>query len=179
MKKILVIGASNSTTSINKTLATYAGSLIKGFESEVLDLNDFEMPIYSPELETIDGIPEEASILIQKIEESEGVIISFAEHNGSYSAAFKNILDWSSRQKQKLWSDKPVLMLSTSPGGRGGSTVLSAAQATFPHLGANIIALFSLPLFYENFDNEKGITDSDLKSQFESALHRLSEVLEE
>lgn len=45
--KVLAIGATNSTTSINQQLAAYTAGLVEGAQVEVLDLNDFEMPIYS------------------------------------------------------------------------------------------------------------------------------------
>ena len=177
MKKILTFGGSNSTTSINRTLATYAGSLLEGCDCTSLDLNEFTMPIYSPEIESIHGVPEEAKRFVEYIESADGIILSLAEHNGSYSAFFKNILDWCSRHKQKLWSDKPMLIMSTSPGARGGSTVLDAAKTTFPHLGAKITSTYSLPSFYENFTNEEGISDSDLKSRLVSAVDQFSTAL--
>ena len=40
--KIIAFGASSSKKSINKTLATYVASLVKGAKVEVLDLNDYE-----------------------------------------------------------------------------------------------------------------------------------------
>jgi len=46
MKKIIAFGASSSKTSINKKLATYAAHLFEGATVEVLDLNDYEMPIF-------------------------------------------------------------------------------------------------------------------------------------
>ena len=49
--KILGISASNSSTSINKKLVTYAISLVDKAEVEILDLNDYEMPIYSADRE--------------------------------------------------------------------------------------------------------------------------------
>ncbi|MEM9445286.1 MAG: NAD(P)H-dependent oxidoreductase [Verrucomicrobiota bacterium] len=177
MKKILIIGASNSITSINRSLATFAGSLLSDTKKVVLDLNDYEMPIYSPERESSGGVPDLAQQLVQLIESSDGVILSLAEHNGSYSAAFKNILDWASRHKQKLWSEKAMLLLSTSPGQRGASTVLSAAEATFPHLGAKVVTTFSLPSFHENFSREEGVTDAELLSQLKSAVTEFSKAL--
>lgn len=61
--------------------------------------------------------------------------------------------------------------MATSPGGRGGATVLKAAQAYFPFLGAKITDTFSLPSFYENFNNEE-ITDEHLKSDIQAKLNR-------
>ena len=177
MNNILIIGASNSATSINRTLASYVGSLMADCKTTVLDLNDYEMPIYSPQREEADGIPNAAPKFIEQIEATDGIIISLAEHNGSYSSAFKNIFDWSTRQKQKLWSGKPMLLLSTSPGGRGGSTVLEAAKQSFPHLGANIVASFSLPSYYDNFSGSDGIKDTDLNSELQAAVKTFSSSL--
>lgn len=170
MKNILVLAGSNNLNSINKKFAIFAGSQIEGIEKSILDLNDFEMPIYSPDREEKSGVPQLAKDFLNEINASDGIILSLAEYNGSYSAAFKNILDWSSRHKQKLWSEKPILLLSTSPGGRGGSTVLEAAKNSFPHLGAKVVANFSLPSFFDNFDQNEGIKDNELKTKFKKAM---------
>ncbi|CAA6678041.1 MULTISPECIES: NADPH-dependent FMN reductase [unclassified Lentimonas] len=177
MKKILILAASNSTSSINRALAISAGSLIEHSERTVLDLNDYEMPIYSPEREASTGVPAAAQRFVEQVEASDAIILSLAEHNGSYSAAFKNVLDWSTRHKKKLWSEKPMLLLSTSPGARGGATVMAAAQQTFPHLGAQIKASFSLPSFNDNFSESSGVTDPVLQSHFKAVVAQLTAAL--
>lgn len=63
-----------------------------------------------------------------------------------------------------------MLLLSASPGPGGAARVLKAAEGTFPHLGGNVIATFSLPNFTQNFSPDKGITDHALASDFEAAL---------
>ncbi len=60
MKRIVAFGASSSSKSINKLLATYAAQQINNSEITILDLNNFQMPIYSEDYEIINGIPEEA-----------------------------------------------------------------------------------------------------------------------
>ena len=47
MKKIVAFGASSSKNSINKELAKYAASRVPESTYEMIDLLDFEMPIYS------------------------------------------------------------------------------------------------------------------------------------
>ena len=47
MKQIVAFGASSSKKSINKDLATYTASVIPNANALILDLNDYEMPIYS------------------------------------------------------------------------------------------------------------------------------------
>ena len=90
--------------------------------------------------------------------------MSLAEHNGAYATVFKNIFDWMSRIDGKLWSDKPMLLMATSPGARGGATVLEIAKGRIPYMGGNIVADFSLPSFYENF-SEGTITNEELNEQ--------------
>jgi chromate reductase, NAD(P)H dehydrogenase (quinone) len=162
-KKILAFGASSSKKSINKQLATYTANLFKDAKVELLDLNDFEMPIYSMDKEKEDGIPQLAHDFYAKIGAADLIIISFAEHNGAYSSAFKNIFDWMSRINGKTFQEKPVLLMATSPGARGGSSVLEIANKRFPFQGAIVKGSFSLPSFNDNFDAEIGITNEDLK----------------
>jgi chromate reductase len=165
MKKIIAFGASSSKTSINKQLATYAANQFQNASVEVLDLNEFEMPIYSVDKEKDNGIPQLAQDFYAKLGTADAIVISFAEHNGAYSAAFKNIFDWTSRINAKTFQEKPMLLLSTSPGPRGGSSVLEIAKNRFPFQGAVVKGSFSLPNFNDNFDAEKGITNEDLKNQ--------------
>lgn len=58
MKKVVAFGASCSTTSINQQLATWAAAQIDNAEVELLDLNNYEMPIYSSDREKEGGVPE-------------------------------------------------------------------------------------------------------------------------
>ncbi|MGS0726904.1 NADPH-dependent FMN reductase, partial [Shewanella sp. 0m-11] len=113
--KLLAFAASSSTKSINKQLATYAASLVQGAEVEILDINDYEMPLFSQDREEELGHPELAQQFFAKIGEADAIIISFAEHNGSYTAAYKNLFDWTSRIDMKVFQNKPMLLLATSP----------------------------------------------------------------
>lgn len=154
--KVLAIGATNSTTSINQQLAAYTAGLVEGAQVEVLDLNEFEMPIYSEKREQDSGIHQHAQRFFDKIGESDAVVISFAEYNGSYTAAFKNVFDWVSRIDMKVYQGKPVVMLATSPGPGGATSVLSSAVNSAPYFDADVKGSMSVPSFYDNFDMETG-----------------------
>lgn len=173
MKKIIAFGASSSKNSINKQLATYAANLFENATVEVLDLNDYEMPIFSVDKEK-NGIPEEAQNFYNKIGEADLIVLSLAEHNGNFSAAFKNILDWASRINAKTFQEKEMLLLATSPGARGGSSVLEIASKRFPFQGANIKGSFSLPSFYENFDIVNGIINPEYKNQLDTIIKTIT-----
>lgn len=162
MKNIITIGASSSKKSINKVLAEYAGNLLNNVELTKVDLNDYQFPMFSIDIEEEQGFSEGLNELNKVIESADGFIISFAEHNGAYSTAFKNAFDWLSRINGKVWRDKPMLLLATSPGPRGGQTVLEIAKGRFPYMGGKIIGDMSFPSFFDNFQ-EGEIVDSDLK----------------
>ena len=165
MKKIFAFGASSSKTSINKQFATYVAHLFENVAIEIVDLNDYEMPVFSVDKQAENGIHPLAQEFYAKIGSADLIVISFAEHNGNFSSAFKNILDWSSRINAKTFQEKPMLLLATSPGARGGSSVLDIATKRFPFQGGIVKGSFSLPSFNDNFDAEKGITNEELKNQ--------------
>jgi len=153
MKKIITIAGSNSQNSINKTLLTYTASLLENVEIIPIDLNNYVLPIYGVDFETENGIPPAVKKLDRIFDTADGFLISLAEHNGSYAAVFKNTIDWLSRSSMKVWREKPMLLMATSPGTRGGATVLESARGYFPFMGAKVTDTFSLPSFYDNFIN--------------------------
>ena len=176
MKKIAVFAGSNSKKSINKELAVYASSLLKNVEIEILDLNDFELPIYSKDLEAESGVPENAVKFLDHLKKSDGIVLSLAENNGAYSAVFKNLFDWLSRAEQKNWLGKPMLLMATSPGARGGQSVLQMAVDRFPRHDAKIVGKFSLPSFNDNFSNGN-ITNEELNNQLKEEIKQFQESL--
>jgi NAD(P)H-dependent FMN reductase len=157
-------------------LAAHAVNMLEGREVKVLDLNDYELPLYGIDFETNNGIPQDAHNLLNEIKEADGIVLSLAEHNGAYSTVFKNAFDWMSRIDGKLWSEKPMLLMATSPGARGGATVLDIAKGRFPYMGGNIVADLSFPSFFDNF-KEGVIVDENLNEQLQTAVEKLQEVL--
>lgn len=176
MKKIITFAGSNSSTSINKQLAVYASNLINSVEVEVLDLNDYNLPIYGIDIENEQGIPKDAHRFLDKIKSTDGIVLSLAEHNGTYATVFKNLFDWMSRIDGKLWSDKPMLLMATSPGARGGATALEIAKGRFQYMGGNIVGSFSLPSFGDNFSDGK-ITNEEFNSQLLVEVKQLEDSL--
>lgn len=176
MKTIIAFAGSDSKTSINKQLAAYTANLVAEAEVKVLDLNDYELPLYGMDRELESGIPENAHKFLKEIQAADGIVLSLAEHNGAYAAVFKNIFDWMSRVDGKLWSNKPMLLMATSPGGRGGQTVLDIAKGRFPYMGGNIVADYSLPSFGDNFSGE-GIKDTALAQKLEEAVFVFSKAV--
>lgn len=178
--KLLVFGASSSRLSINRALARHAASRLRSefltaAEIEEIDLNDYEMPIYSIDRERETGIPDAARRFFEQVGAADGLLISYAEHNGFYTAAFKNLFDWASRIETKVFQGKPTLALSTSIGARGGANVLEVALKSAPHFGAEIVASMSVPRFRESYDGGLGaISDEELAAKLGSLLSQFA-----
>ena len=132
----------------------------------MVDLRDFEMPIYSIDRENESGIPDAAQRFFQFLGETDGLIVSYAEHNGSYTAAFKNVFDWASRIKMKVFQGKPQLALATSIGRPGAARALETAASAGPHFGAEIVGHLAVPKFRETFDLENNeLSDEALRQE--------------
>lgn len=175
-KNIIAFAGTNSKKSTNKDLVVYASSLVENATINILDLNDFELPLFGVDLEKEKGIPENAHKFLNLIKESDGILLSLAEHNGVYSAVFKNLFDWLTRINGNMFFKKPMLLMATSSGGRGGLTVLEIAQGRFPFHDGNIIEVFSLPFFDNNFSDGK-ITNEDFDTQLKNAVEQFEKAL--
>lgn len=173
MKNILTFGGSNSKNSISRSLAIYLGKMMKGYHLENIDLNDYELPLFSVDREKEFGFPDNALKLNDKLTQTDGLIIVLAEHNGAYSAVFKNMFDWLSRIDNEVWKQKPMLLLSTSTGVRGGQSVLEIARSRFPRNGGNIVGSMPFPSYNENFRNGE-IVNTELKSEVIALLNNFN-----
>lgn len=178
MYNVVAFGASSSKKSINKQFAKYVAESLEIGDVDVLDLNDYTMPIYSIDIENEEGIPNDAHQMMEPIANADVIVVSFAEHNGSYTSYFKNAFDWLSRINGKLFAGKKLILLSAATGPRGGKSVLNAALDRFPRHGAEIIGFFSLPSFQQTFHPESGIVDPTIKNDFERFQKNIKRSLE-
>ncbi|MEL7444744.1 MAG: NAD(P)H-dependent oxidoreductase [Pseudomonadota bacterium] len=174
-KRVLAFAASNSSKSINRQLVDYAASLIEDAATEFLDIHDFEMPLYRSDREETDGIPQLAHDFLARLAAVDAILVSFAEHNGAYPAAFKNLFDWCSRIQREVWQNKPVVMLATSPGAGGAARVLDFAVNAAPNFGGEVLGQLAVPKFNEVFDGETNrLADEELDAQLCELLARLA-----
>lgn len=175
-KKIVAFAGSNSSKSINKKLVRFVLGYFKEYEHNLLDLNDYETEIFSIDREA-KGYPDVIYTFRKQIEDADIIICSLAENNHSYSTAFKNIFDWSSRVNIDVFRKKPMLLMSASTGRLGGANVMNAAKEVFPRNGGNIIETFSLPSFDSTFDDNKGVIEPQLLSDLEKKIASFKEKI--
>lgn len=172
--KVIAFGASTSSTSINKALATYAANLIEGAQVQVLDINNYQVPMFSEDTEKAIGKAEGADAFLRDLSEADAFVISFAEHNGHHPAAYKNLFDWATRIDRDVFKSKPAVYLATSPGPGGASAVLAAATNSAQFFGGNVKASLSVPSFYDNFDMAVGkLTNPEIEEQILAAVAQL------
>lgn len=178
--KILAFAASNSSTSINKLLIEAATDLLKteilpGAVIDTLDLNDFEMPIYSFDREAAGGVPQQAHRFLARIEAADALVIAFPEHNGNVPAAYKNLFDWASRADKNVYQGKPMVIMAATPGPRAGAGVLGAVGHLAPFFGGEVRGSFGLGSFHESFDREKLFpVDPEKQAELRKALSALA-----
>ncbi|NVK10730.1 MAG: NAD(P)H-dependent oxidoreductase [Gammaproteobacteria bacterium] len=166
--KIVTLAATNHRNSINQLLVRQVASHLEGESQTDLDLTDYPLPIYSQDLEEEIGIPEPAHQLLEQLRAADLLLIAFAEHNGSYTAVYKNAFDWMSRIEQKVYDGIRVATLAASPGPGGASSVLAQANQSMPFFGAELVFTRSVASFNEHLSN--GRLDDTLTSTIASDL---------
>ena len=145
--KILAFAGSLRKDSFNKKLVKIAvkGALDAGAQVTYIDLKDFPLPVYDADIENSQGLPENALKLKELMLSHDGFLISCPEYNSSMSAAFKNMIDWTSRQATPdeiylcCFIDKVVVLMSASPGGLGGMRGLVHVRSMFSNINSIVL----------------------------------------
>ncbi|MCX9490761.1 NAD(P)H-dependent oxidoreductase, partial [Vibrio cholerae] len=73
--KIIAFGASTSSTSINKALATFTANLVDGAQVQVLNINDYSVPMFSEDLEKEIGQAEGAQAFLRDLAQADAFVI--------------------------------------------------------------------------------------------------------
>jgi NAD(P)H-dependent FMN reductase len=125
--KILAFAGSTREGSFNKKLVKIAAGAASAAGAQVtyVDLRDLPMPLYDGDLETEQGIPENAKKFKALLQANDGFLISAPEYNSSITGVLKNAIDWASRPAAGeaplvCFAGKVVALMSASPGALGG-----------------------------------------------------------
>ncbi len=143
---ILAFSGSARGASLNKQLVRIAarGAEAAGAKVTLIDLADFELPVYNGDLEASEGLPPAAQRFRNLLEQHHGLLIASPENNGSISAQLKNTIDWSTRTEEagvdiSGYREKIVTLMSASPGGLGGLRGLVHLRAILEMIGAIVL----------------------------------------
>jgi NAD(P)H-dependent FMN reductase len=123
--------------------------------AEILDLAEYDFPLFRERLSENGGSSENELDFAQKIKAADGIIIVTPEYNGGYPASLKNAIDLLTKE----WFHKPIAISTVSNGDFGGNQALISTQFSLWKLHAiTVPALFPVPNIDNTFDkNGKAI----------------------
>jgi chromate reductase len=180
--KILAFAASTRTNSLNRKLILLGAEELKkaGAEVTLIQLEDFELPIYDGDVEENVGVPENGKKLKALLRSHDGFLIASPEYNSAISPLLKNVIDWASRVTEEsepplcAYRGKVVGLLSVSPGAFGGLRGLMTVRSIFGNIGSIVIPdQLAVPKAHEAFDTEGRLKDPALQK----GLHRVTTEL--
>jgi NAD(P)H-dependent FMN reductase len=180
--KILAFAGSLREHSYSKRVLRTAAEGAKNASGEVtlIDLRDYEMPIYDADIQANEGFPENAVRLQKLLLEHDGLLIASPEYNASLPAALKNAIDWTSRANGELklgecYKGKVAAIMTVSPGVFGGIRCLAHLRAVLTILLVNTLPTeIAVGNVKDKFDGDDAeMTDEKMKK----ILHGLAENL--
>ena len=167
MSHILAFAGSARKESLNRKLVAVAagGARDAGAEVTLVDLRDFEMPIFCEDLEAEGGIPESALQFRELLKASDGFLIASPEYNSSFSGLLKNTIDWATRPHEgekplECFNGKTAALVAASPGYFGGYRGLQQLRYLLGNIGVVVLPeMFSLPGAHEAFAEDGSLKD--------------------
>jgi chromate reductase len=185
MTKLLMFAGSARKASTNKQLAALAARTAKqaGADVTLIDLADFDMPIYNGDLEADTGLPENAKRLKQLFVEHDGFFIASPEYNSSFSALLKNALDWISRPHAEnepgLWAfnGKVAALGSVAPGALGGLRGLVPLRMMLGNIGVTVVpAQVAVSNGFTAFDADGALVSEPHAQMLDKTITQLVET---
>jgi chromate reductase len=136
--KLLGLSGSIRKASTNTIILQSLAERLDGKASmTVFPLN--EVPIYNGDLDG-EHVPEAVRALKAAITEADGLILCTPEYNHGMPGMLKNALDWASRPVfASPLKNKPVLLMTSSPGYVGGARAHMQMQETLASTLARVV----------------------------------------
>lgn len=183
--RILAFSGSPSRVSLNARFVCIAagGAEAAGAEVTHAHLADYELPVFSTDLEQRTGMPENARAFKQLMMDHDGFLVASPENNGSVTAALKNTVDWVSRSGdgqdgRAAFRGKTGAFISASDGQFGAVRSLDHCRYLFGRLGVTVIPQM-YPLGHaDRVVGEDGtIADEKIRARAEAVGRALAEAL--
>lgn len=175
--KILAFAGSLRKHSLNRRVlrAAVVGAKKAGAEVTFVDLRDYPMPIYNQDDQEAFGFDENALKFQRLIYEHAGLLIASPEHNGSFPAALKNVIEWASRrndsyEKGRVFPGKVAAMMAASPNTFGGVRSLVHLRGVLTSVGVYVLPTeIAVPFVNDKFDGEgEEMTDERTRQALEA-----------
>ena len=182
MPKFLFFAGSARKASTNKQLAALAAGIAKakGADVTLIDLKDFQMPIYDGDLEADAGLPEAARRLKQLFIDHDGIFIASPEYNSSISPLLKNALDWISRPHAQdepplvAYTGKVMAIGSVAPGALGGLRGLVPLRMMLGNIAVTVVPnQVAISQGFTAFDDAGDLIDPAQAAMLEATINAL------
>ena len=177
MTKLLVLSGSIRAESFNLKLATRLASIAQQEAAEVtlVNLADFELPIYNGDTEAADGLPAAAKRLKTLLKGNTGLIVACPEYNGFMTPLLINAIDWCTRSEDASvdlsgFTDKTLLVTSASPGPGGGGRASTHLKTMLSAIGSIVFPQsLAVSTAHKAFDDQGEFSDEAMAQR----AHRL------
>lgn len=177
--RILAFSGSARRESLNRKLLAAVVEAVRanGAEATLLDLNDYELPLYHGDLEDKGGLPPNAQKIIELIESNQGLLIASSEYNSQMTPLLKNTIDWCTRGEGDPFKRKVAAVVSASPGMFGAIRSQTHTRQLLNHLGCLVVpAQCILPHADRAFDATGKLQDARTQKAVAAVAHELVEV---
>lgn len=148
MTSVALVSGSIRAGSLHRRLGAVTAAALgeRGIVTDVVDLAEYDLPIYHGDDEERDGVPASAVALHDRLAGHDGLLVLSPEYNGGPSALLKNAIDWVTRVDRATLRVPLVGFMSTSPGSRGGVNGLTVLRSIGEHMRLRLArSEFSLP----------------------------------
>ncbi len=185
MAKLIFISGSTRKDSLNKKLAKLAYEFAKelGYDAKLIDLKEYEMPLYDGDLEAAKGIPDTAKKLKKEFIAADGIFLASPEYNSSISPLLKNTLDWISRKDDGTggelvaYTGKVFALSAASPGGFGGLRGLVPLRMMLGNIGVHVLPdQVAIPSATNAFDENGKLKDEKTAAKIKALVKSLNDI---
>ena len=151
----------------------------EGGKPTLVDLADYDTPLYNADIEDRDGIPRSVLDFRHLVATHDGLCLATPEYNGGMTPLLLNMFCWASRPSPTddfgaVFQGKPVALMASSPGRLGGVRVIPRLRDSVCELGMLPVPGFATvgnaaTAFAENGD----LQDENLSQGLHALVRRL------
>ena len=178
---ILVFAGSTRHCSFSRRLAAAASLAIagQGAKPTLIDLADFDAPLFNADLEDRDGIPQTVLDFRRLVATHDALCLATPEYNGGLTPLLLNMFCWASRPSPtddfgSVFQDKPVALMASSPGRLGGVRAIPRLRDCVFELGMLPVPGFvSVGNAAQAFSDNGHLRDDGLAQSLHALVRRL------
>jgi len=181
MTSILVFAGSARRGAFSKQLAAATTTLIAecGAKPTLIDLAEFDIPLYNGDLEDALGIPRAVLDFRRLVATHHGLAIATPEYNGFVTPLLLNLFCWASRPSPgddfgAVFQARPVALLASSPGRLGGVRAIPRMRDVVAELGMTPVPGFvTVPGAASAFNDEGRLAEPRAEDDLRALVKRL------